>query len=355
MDPNLSRRTLLTLTGAALSTSALAADGPDAGGWQTRAPGAAGFDTGRLNAALDVAMGRKSVSLLVVRHGRLVAERYAPQWAPDRQREIASAGKSLVATLIGMAIDAGRIKGLDQPAADFIPQWRETSRQAIRIRHLLNMTSGIDDRGLALRGVVGDQFALNAAAPLADPPGARWRYNTAIYHLLFHILARATGERFEDYAQRALLGPLGMSQTRWITSQGQGAAGPVTNYYTAACSGRDLARFGQFAQQGGVWAGRRLVSQAYMKAGTAPSQSLNPSYGLLWWVNAAPGFNAAGRVRGLRFEGSPPDTFAAMGAGGQLCMVTPSLGLVVVRQGENPGVEAMPAELMAGVVAALKG
>ena len=224
---------------------------------------------------------------------------------------------------------------------------------------MLTMTSGQEFRDLALRGVVGDQFAINAAAPQAVLPGTRWAYDTATFHLLYHVIARAAGEPFEVFAQRNLLDPLGMADTGWVTNVGQGAGGPVTNYYSARCSARDLARFGLFAQRGGRWEGKQIVSGTYLRAATSPSHELNPAYGYLWWNNAKPGRGAGvgaggAEASGYRFDGSPRDTFAAMGAGGQVVMVVPSLDLVVVRQGQNPGgAQALPT-LLASVCAAVK-
>lgn len=355
----LTRRTTLAtalaaLAAPALTTPARAASLPAPTQLPTLTPAAAGLDPTRLAPVLDTALATNSLSVAVARGGALVAERYAPAYGPDQAREVASVGKSLVAVLIGMAIADGHIRGLDQPAAAFVPQWAGTPRAAITLRHLMSMTSGLDDAGLALRGVAGDQFALNAAAPLRDPPGTRWAYNTAVYHLLFHVLERAVGEPFSAYAQRRLLAPLGMAHTTWLTNLGAGAAGPVTNYYTAIASTPDLARFGLFMAGGGVWGGKRLLSADYVRVLTTPSQDLNPSYGLLWWLNSRPGTTFSGRgAPALRFPGSPPDTIAALGAGGQAVMIVPSLDLVVVRQGTNPP-ETMLPTLLAGVVGAVK-
>ena len=305
-----------------------------------------------LEAALDLAMAQASTSVLVSRNGEIVAERYAPGWGPERPREVASVAKSMVAVLIAMAVEDGAIAGLDQSAADFIPAWRDDARAAITVRHLMSMTSGLDDTGLALRGVAGDQFAINAAAPLRAQPGTRWAYNTAAYHLLFHLLSRATGETVEAFAGRRLLSPLGMDHTRWITSQGAGEQGPVTNYYSAASTARDLARFGALVLGEGGWNGRRLISAESMRVLLAPSQALNPSYGLLWWSNALPGKDAFGRGDNLRFPSAPRDTVAALGAGGQAVLVAPSSGLVVVRQGEPPGSATLADDLLAAAVRA---
>ncbi len=303
-----------------------------------------------LDAVLDLAMAQASTGVLIRRNGEILAERHAPGWGPERPREVASVAKSILAVLIAMAVEDGAIAGLDQAAADFIPAWRSDPRAGITLRHLMSMTSGLDDRGLALRGVAGDQFAINAAAPLRAPPGTRWAYNTAAYHLLFHVLARAAGETVESYAGRRLLGPLGMASTTWITSPGAGGEGPVTNYYSALSTARDLGRFGELVLGEGACNGRRLVGAELFRTLVSPSQSLNPSYGLLWWTNARPGFDAYGRGPTLRFPSAPPDTAAALGAGGQMLLAVPSRGLVVVRQGEPPASSTLADDLLAAIL-----
>ncbi len=296
----------------------------------------------RLAAAVDAALRDRATSVLVARGRDVLIERHAPDPDAGRPREVASVAKSMVAILIGMAVEDGAIKGLDQAACDHIPAWRNDARAAITVRHLMSMTSGLDDAGLALRGVTGDQFEINSGAPLRAPPGSRWAYNTAAYHLLFHLLARATGERFESYAGRRLLDPLGMTATSWITNEGVGAAGRATNYYSAVSTARDLARFGGLILE----AGGGLISPGMVTALTTPSQALNPSYGLLWWTNSRPGLDAAGQGWGPRFPNAPGDTVAALGAGGQAVMVVPSRRLIVVRQGGSPqGPQALDALL----------
>lgn len=301
-----------------------------------------------VQAAVDAAFADGATSVLIARGDEVLAERYAADWPADRAREVASVAKSILAVLLAMAAEDGAIRDFDRPAADWIPAWRRDERRDITLRHLMSMTSGLDDSGLALRGVTGDQFALNAAAPLRDAPGTRWAYNTAAYHLLFHVLARATGETVDAYAARRLLGPLGMDGTVWVTNAGRGADGPVTNWYSAACTARDLQRFGAMV----LAVGRGLISPGSLAALTTPSQSLNPSYGLLWWSNALPGFDATGRVPGRRFPDAPHDVVAALGAGGQAVMLVPSRGLTVIRQGNPPRRATGLADLLGAAVAA---
>jgi len=307
---------------------------------------------GSLESVLDLAMAHASTSVLVARNSDILAERYAAGWGPERPREVASVAKSILAVLIAMAVEDGAITGFDQPAADFIPPWRDDARAQITLGHMMSMTSGLDDAGLALRGVTGDQFAINAAAPLRDPPGTRWAYNTAAYHLLFHVLTRAVGETLEGYAGRRLLGPLGMRHTSWIVSQGEGEQGPVANYYSATATARDLARFGALILGGGRWNGRRLVDAGLLGTVLSPSQELNPSYGLLWWSNARPGKDAWGRGDNLRFPSAPRDTVAALGAGGQMLLIAPSRDLVIVRQGDAPGSATLGDDLLGGALRA---
>jgi len=332
---------------------------PTATEWATNDPKAAGFDPARLDAAVKAAITDGSTSVMVLRDGKIVNETYGTGGGATVSREIASAGKSMVSVLTGCAVDDGKIKSLSQSGADFFPQWKGTPKEAITVKHLISMTSGLDDAGLAVRNVMGDQAAINAAAALINPPGTRWLYNTPVYHLMFHLVARAAGEPFEAYAKRKLLDPLGMTST-WLMNKGRDAAGKeVTNYYTGICKARDLARFGMMALGGGSWNGRTVVSSSYFKAATSPSQELNPAYGYLWWENARPGRAAAAGAAAAAapprylFGGSPVDTFAALGAAGQNVVVVPSAGLVIVRQGTAPSGPASQAGLTAAVIAAM--
>ncbi|MBU2152691.1 MAG: beta-lactamase family protein [Alphaproteobacteria bacterium] len=324
-----------------------------AGALVTACAGRSVAGSGDLKAVVDRAMADRATSMLIARGDDVRAERYAPGWPADRPREVASVAKSMMAVLFGMAIEDGAIAGLDQSAADFIPAWKDDARAGITLHHLLSMTSGLDDTGLALRGVTGDQFAINAAARLAHPPGTRWAYNTAAYHLLFHILMRATGETIEAYAERKLLGPLGMADTVWVTSQGQGQDGPVTNYYSAASTARDLWAFGRMVMQGGAWQGRQLVPADYVTRMVTASQPINRSYGLLWWVNAEEGLDVFGRPGGRRFPNAPHDTCAALGAGGQVILIVPSRDLIIVRQGDPPASADFADRMLADTLAVI--
>lgn len=315
--------------------------------WASVTPEAAGMDAAKLDAAVKFAMEHSSKGLLVLRGGKIVAESYADDWNKDTASGIASATKSMVSTLVGMALDEGKFKSVDEPLADFAPQLKGTDKEALTLRHLLTMTSGLSPRG-AERSNRGDQFEALWKMSLAEKPGTAWRYNTPAYHTVFRLLEKATGIKLDDYSQQKLFGPLGMEHASWakVTS------GDVTNYFHLECSTRDLGRFGLFALRCGQWEGKQLVSKDYFKLATSPSQQLNPDYGFLWWLNAQ---ESSGRRAARRsFPGLPHDLIAAMGREGQYVLILPSQDLVVVRQGDQPGEAAFAADLLKQVIASIK-
>ncbi|MGQ0636072.1 MAG: serine hydrolase domain-containing protein [Planctomycetaceae bacterium] len=336
-------------------------DWPRGADWDSLDPQAAGFDAAALNAALVDALRLNTKGLLVLRSGRVVTELYAADWDRDQSHNIFSATKSVTAILVGIALDEGKFKGLDQPIADFAGQLKGTPKEGILLRHLLSMTSGLDNRGFPLDTTEGDQFEINLRMPLKAAPGTRWEYNTQAYHLHFRLLEKATGVPLEEYSRTKLFGPLGMEHTAWEKRQ----VGEVTNYYRLRCSTRDMGRFGLFALRGGEWDGKQLVSREFLRLATTPSQNLNRNYGFLWTLNT-PEESAEGNGQrastapapqtGFRFSGSPNDTIAALGAFGQCIMIVPSLDLVVVRTGDSPGPakgEAVSSDLLRRIVEAI--
>ena len=315
--------------------------------WATATPEAAGMDAAKLDKAVKFGMEHSSKGLLVLRGGKIVAESYANGWNKDTAGGIASATKSMVSILVGMALDEGKFKSVDQPLVDFAPQLKGTDKEALTLRHLLTMTSGLSPRG-AERSDRGDQFAALWKMPLAEKPGTAWSYNTPAYHTMFRLLEKATGVKLDDYSRQKLFGPLGMEHASWVKV----TSGDVTNYSHLECSTRDLGRFGLFAQRGGQWDGRQLVSKNYFKLATSPSQQLNLDYGFLWWLNAQ---ESSGRRAARRsFPGLPHDLIAAMGREGQYVLILPSKDLVVVRQGDQPGEAAFATDLLKQVIGSIQ-
>jgi CubicO group peptidase (beta-lactamase class C family) len=154
------------------------------------------------------------------------------------------------------------------------------------------------------------------------------------------VLAKATGMDIGTLTHELLTGPAGMRDTKWAPrpwSRGNDAA----NSIGLVTSARDLARFGLLILAKGEWNREDLLNNpAYFRNMLSPSQNLNPSYGLLWWLNgqerAMRGARGRGRA-GSMIPGAPDDLVAAQGALGRKCYVVPSMKLVVTRLGDEPG------------------
>jgi CubicO group peptidase (beta-lactamase class C family) len=307
---------------------------PDAQ-WSSRAPAASGFGPAALDAALAFAGEHNSTGVMVVRHGYVVAERYWQGWTATTSDRIFSATKSIVSTLVGIAIDDGKLTGVDQHVSDFIPGWRDTPRAAITLRHLMSMTSGLgyaQDR-LTLTPLGVDAWQRMSEAPLEHPPGTVWVYHTPAYRMLARIIEDAVGEPLADYQQRRLFAPIGMTHTSWDAVD---APSGRKNYLFMRSSVPDMARFGLLILRRGEWSGTRIVSPDFVAEATRRSQDLNPSYGYLWWLGGESAFlrpNGRGLQSGPMWPDCPRDAIGALGAMDKKIYVVPSLDLVVVRHG----------------------
>ncbi|MFH0887973.1 MAG: serine hydrolase [Planctomycetota bacterium] len=305
--------------------------------WETALPADAGMDATKLGTAMKFASERDSYGAVIVHGGKIVAEQYWNDWDMNSTGDMCSAQKSISSALIGFAIEAGFIKGLDQSASDFLTEWKGTPKDKITIRHLLSMTSGLlsskrSDLFYAFRSPDQEKYALELE--LEHEPGTFWTYGNPAYTLVNTILERATGMSRNDYAKKALFTPLGMnhSECTWVTLN----KWFKLKHHAIKSSCRDMARFGQFILQGGKWKGKQLLSKDFIAQATKPSQDLNPAYGFLWWLNGSDHYRLPYRendAKGMLFSGCPPDTFAALGAKDSKIYVVPSLDLVVSRLG----------------------
>jgi CubicO group peptidase (beta-lactamase class C family) len=300
--------------------------------------GDAQWDQAPLESALAYAERQRSSAVVVVDHGRIIAERY---WSVDAGagstyssllcgtteggapiEDVASLQKSIVSVLVGIAADRGLLN-FDAPVSTYLkPGWTNAARDeesAITIRHLLSMTSG-----------------LSPALERQAPAGSLWQYNTRAYSRLVDVLKAVTGEDIGAITKNWLTDPTGMSDTAW-RARPWVTTGMDANPIGLCSTARDLVRFGEMMLAGGVSQERRVVSEGYVAAAVEPSQSLNPAYGLLWWLNGRPlgtGPQATGHA--VLAPAAPGDMYAAQGALGRKLYVVPSLDLVVVRLGDQP-------------------
>jgi CubicO group peptidase (beta-lactamase class C family) len=298
--------------------------------WERIEPAKAGWRREGIAAALELAGSRRSTAVVMLYNGRILAER---QWDPDKQKlsarfgfersgdgqileDVASAQKSVAATLFGIAQHKGLVR-IDDPVDRYLGAgWSKATpeqEKKILMRHLLTMTSGLSDN-----------------LTFEAEPGTKWRYNTYAYQKTMRVLAKVTGKSPDELTREWLTGPIGMSRSHWRErAQMPGLLGFVS------CA-RDLARFGLLIEAGGVWNGQTIVAdKAYLHQMTTASQQLNPAYGYLWWLNAGERLSPAGGKGGKLAPAAPDDLVAALGALGRKVYVVRSLGLVVTRTGDN--------------------
>ncbi|MCD9027410.1 beta-lactamase family protein [Luteimonas sp. BDR2-5] len=248
------------------------------------APAAAGAQ--ETQAALQVlregARASDSDTLRIVHDGVVLLDQRRPD-TPADGLETMSVTKSLVALAIGRLLTQGRIDTIDQPVADFYPEWRQGRKAGITVRMLLDHTSGLqnvpDTRVEIYPAPDGLQLAL--AAELSDAPGERFSYNNKAMNLLAGVVERASGKRMDRYIADELLAPMGVGGRVW-NADGFDRAG---NPYAMAgwnATADAMARVGQLVLDGGRWQGAPLVDGGFVCEMLAPGER-EPHYGLLWW------------------------------------------------------------------------
>jgi CubicO group peptidase (beta-lactamase class C family) len=303
-----------------------------------------GVDMAALAAASDWAFDRDTpeqvtLSLMVVHRGQILHERYAPGVDMTTRTRTWSTAKSIAGTLIGMLVDEGRL-ALDEPLGlEWLPEGRspETDpRNAITLRHLLNMSSGLEsvDNG-GLEYAIGSGLAYWAGAssvvgalsrPMVREPGTVWDYENYDTLLGVYAMKLALGDErtYHEFPRRRLLDRIGMRNTLLSTDR-FGDFILSSQVYTNA---RDLARFGLLYLNGGVWNGERLVSEEWIEFERTPAPAtaeIGNQYGGQWWLVPD------GR------DDVPKDAYSTAGNRGQYVVVVPSHDLVIVRRGLDWG------------------
>ncbi len=292
----------------------------------------------------------RSQSALAMHHQTSPYNYFAAWWHPYYQRgdlhTLQSVTKTVTSVVIGTAVQRGEFPSLDTPVLSFFDTTRvkniDDRKRRLTIRHLMNMSGGFEwNENLPYADPRNDASVMEASydwvsyaidKPMARDPGAMFNYSSGETQLLAHIFQRATGIDVEEYAARHLFRPLGI--TRWYWKRiPSGLADTEGGLYLEAS---DLARIWYLFTRGGVWAGQRIVSEAWLRASTTPAIRASnragaPSYSLKWWLHPDP-------------TDSTRWVWAGSGFGGQLPYAFPELDLIVVFNGWNilPGGPPFP-------------
>lgn len=308
------------------------------------APAAAPLEVEPKSATLELAIDhafaepsqptyRRVKAIVILRQGKIAAERYAPGYGAVTPLPGYSVTKSVISALIGILVRQGKLN-VDLPAP--VPEWSDSAdpRHAITINQLLRMTSGLaldeSDSGFdpvsRMLFLEPDMAGFAARARLEAAPGSTWNYTSGNTLILSRIIRDAVGGRAEDvvaFAQRELFEPLGMGGA---TLEFDLAGTPVGSTYMFAPA-RDWARFGMLYLNDGFVGSRRILPEGWVKYSTSPT--LDSAYGAGFWTNAGSNEDAKWRVQ----HGMPADSFYASGNLGQRIVIVPSAGLVIVRMG----------------------
>jgi Beta-lactamase len=259
------------------------------GFWLNVDPASVGINPAALESHRLLCQRSGADACLVIRRGKIVQEFYSTRYRLPIMAM--SSTKSITGILVGMLIDDGKIKSLDERVCTYISEWCAGPRGKVSLRHLLSMTSGLPRMYEEGVSSTNEKNEFVVKLPLAAKPGEKWDYSNEGVQLLSPILDKAAGEPIQDYARRRLFEPLGMQETRLHLDSKHHA----WTYADMETSARDFARIGLLMLNKGVWGKRRIVSAKWVEQSTKPSQDLDPGYGLLWWLYEKPaGFGAQG-------------------------------------------------------------
>jgi len=268
--------------------------------------------------------------MVVIKDNKLVVEEYFSTYWRETIHDIRSAGKSVTALLLGIAIDKGLVKNIDQPVYSFFTKKKYTvppndGHRDITIRHLLTMSSGLDadneptSAGSTAKWLMkNDWVNLTTSFPMAFKSGKEFRYNDVCPMLIGAIIEETSGQKLADFANENLFKPLGIREYYWYTAP-NGSTAPMGNLYITTL---DFARIGLLVLNKGRWQGKQIISPSWItplfqKQIDITDDRFATGYSYFWYLGSKD-------VNGHKIEYA-----YASGNGGNTMFVVPSHNLVV--------------------------
>jgi CubicO group peptidase (beta-lactamase class C family) len=292
-------------------------------GWTSADPGAVGMDKGRLMRGLHAIQDRRAYAVRIYRHGCLVAEDTNAIFDADARYETWNITSSVIAMLAGRAMTLGLLQPQD-PVGSLVER-ADADHGAITVRDLLERSSGLRADPDHVGGP--DRVVEALADPVVHRPGTAFPDSPQGASLLGEVVARATGSDLQDFAQRELFGPLGITPARYGWARDPGGHPQGTFGLTMAAD--DVGRLGDLLRRGGRWDDVQLLAPGVVDAMLSPSRA-NPCFGWFVWLNSAKSCNGTGR----RLTGGlPADMWELRGRQDQRVVVFPEADVEIVRLG----------------------
>jgi CubicO group peptidase (beta-lactamase class C family) len=289
--------------------------------WKTMLPEDLNWNLNKIEDLKTFLSEKKTKSFLVLYNGKIVMEEYFNNQTATSNWYWASAGKTLTATLSGIAQDENLLD-INNKVSDYVGTgWTSATLEQenlITCKNLLSMTSGLDDS-------LGDAVSADHLKYVADA-GTRWAYHN-VYVKMQDVVANASNTNWSNYFNTKLRDKIGMNGT-WTD------VGNLSVYWSTA---RSMARFGLLISAKGKWENTQIVSESFINEATNTSQNINNSYGYFWWLNGKPNYHLPQtqvQFNGKLIANAPSDLFCALGKNDQKIYVVPSKKLVIIRMGE---------------------
>jgi len=297
-------------------------------------------------------------SLLIIKNGKLVTEAYFDGWNRDRLHSLRSVSKSFISTLVGIAIDKGKIQNVDQKVFDFFPEYADLNNEQkdqMEIRHVLTMSAGLQWDEFTYFGLddyrndeyaverSGDRLKYLLGKEIDHSPGDYFLYNSGLSILQSALIKKSTGESADVFAKKNLFEPLNITNY-YLRMNKDGYVGAVPLFLRP----RDMAKLGQVFLDSGKWKDKQIVSADWVAVASSSVISNTSSfaastpetgYGYNWWTEK------------FKINNTVIQTFAAEGNGGQYIFVIPVLNAVVVFTGGNYSTDqGAPFGMMSSVI-----
>ncbi len=297
----------------------------------------------------------ESTAFLIVKNDSILVEKYYDNYSDTTHSGSFSVAKSFVGTLIGIALNKGYIQSLDEPIANYLPDFKKNGKEKITIRHCLMMSSGLnwDEAYASAFSITTEAYYGNdlkgtvSRLEATEEPGKYFSYKSGDTQILSLVLEKATGKSTTAFMEEVLWNKIGTEHDAWWSLDDED--GVEKAYCCIYATARDFARLGKLYLHEGKWGDEQIIPVSYIRRSISPNLLIdkdtnepNQVYGLQWWIYPNE-FNKK--------------VYYARGILGQYIIVIPEEQLVIVRLGHQRGekIGKHPLEFLQIVDLALKG